>query len=312
SLSNGTVLMTSYPWMPDTMLRRDAEPMKILGQALKKASYSKCKLTLSTIEGDDIYGIKARKSSRKDEVLFIDHTMTAVTTRDNACPVCLGDMSLNAISLECCGTQFCRSVCGKLAVTSFHAALCGKQSEFAGINEHEPATKCRTLLLERCLAIIIQEINSQGNTPTHPLHSTSLRRLTAGYHGAAIRWTYDADVVWPTQMMQSMGVDIFADDRYDTWVIQAIQYRLKNNASDKTGEFYLRGVFPIYSMLNHDCSPNMKWSHIDNGSRIIVIAARDIKKGEELFIDYGDVQDKARPERRRILDQWFDCECPKC
>lgn len=68
------------------------------------------------------------------------------------------------------------------------------------------------------------------------------------------------------------------------------------------------------SLFNHNCAPNAK--HSFKGNRIIVTAAKDIKKDEQVFVKYidSDVNVMTTTCRRKYLKEafGFDCRCELC
>ena len=73
------------------------------------------------------------------------------------------------------------------------------------------------------------------------------------------------------------------------------------------------GVFDRGSRFNHSCRPNCS-SHWDDEQGVRwFIANREIRKGEEICITYGDIRE-ARSERRKWLKTTFgfDCGCEAC
>ena len=58
--------------------------------------------------------------------------------------------------------------------------------------------------------------------------------------------------------------------------------------------------------VNHSCSPNCETEENAAGTRVFVVALRDIAKGEELFYDYGLVMDE---EITQTLKDQYRCLC---
>ncbi|XP_066532085.1 histone-lysine N-methyltransferase SMYD3 isoform X2 [Hoplias malabaricus] len=71
------------------------------------------------------------------------------------------------------------------------------------------------------------------------------------------------------------------------------------------------GLYPSFSLLNHDCRPNCVMVFL--GKRLQLRAVRNIPKHEELTISYTDVL-APRVERRAQLQQQyhFFCQCQRC
>ena len=63
--------------------------------------------------------------------------------------------------------------------------------------------------------------------------------------------------------------------------------------------------------INHSCAPNCETQENDAGTRVHIIALRDIPAGEELFYDYGLVMDGKITKK---LQKEYQCLCgnPEC
>ena len=63
--------------------------------------------------------------------------------------------------------------------------------------------------------------------------------------------------------------------------------------------------------INHACEPNCESQEGKSGKRVYIVAARDIKRGEELFYDYGLVLDGRITKK---LKEGYRCLCgaPSC
>ncbi|KAJ7141135.1 hypothetical protein C8R44DRAFT_866782 [Mycena epipterygia] len=73
-----------------------------------------------------------------------------------------------------------------------------------------------------------------------------------------------------------------------------------------------RAVYLDVSRINHSCSPNAVADFDFPSFSIIVRIARDIKKGDQIFTTYIDLNG-TKAERGRLLSQYTDsCGCPVC
>lgn len=73
------------------------------------------------------------------------------------------------------------------------------------------------------------------------------------------------------------------------------------------------GIFLLRNHFNHSCAPNLLSSSYENKS--ICITSRRVKKGDQLFISYGQMYwFHSHSERQQCLsnDFGFQCECEKC
>ncbi|XP_067165786.1 SET and MYND domain-containing protein 4 [Apteryx mantelli] len=70
--------------------------------------------------------------------------------------------------------------------------------------------------------------------------------------------------------------------------------------------------FPVLSLLNHSCSPNISVSF--SGTAATVRASQPIPKGQEVFHCYGPHRCRMRvAERQQLLKQYFfECHCQAC
>jgi hypothetical protein len=76
----------------------------------------------------------------------------------------------------------------------------------------------KELVFLRMLAMCIQ---AEGHPLLHPM----IARLVPQYNTeTAIPWRLRDHIIGPIEILQSLGVDIFAASQYDTWVLQTIWY----------------------------------------------------------------------------------------
>ena len=309
SLRNGQVLMKAYPWMTPDFLRRDERTLQTIKEGLE--AFSKCTIGPSSIKDTrapeaDVLGVFATRDIRCNETILTDRTLVGVTTLINKCSACCGSLpSRGCVILPCCSVQHCNQKCAQEAVSAFHSAICGqnflavtKSARYTG-NKYL-SNAIRSLHLLRILAIVVKE-------GVHPLKSSVISRLTAQYEGDSRQvFDFNTDIVDTTNFLQTFGVDIFADVRYDTWVLRTVLGRTLNNVSGgplKKG--YRSSNNLLYSMFNHSHENNVEYHPIGDSTTMKLWAARNIQKGEELFICY-----KATGSLRLWLGR--ECGCPKC
>lgn len=95
---------------------------------------------------------------------------------------------------------------------------------------------------------------------------------------------------------------------------------LQDQGTDKLPLAYQRGTvaagsgsYPLCSLLNHHCAPNIIKMFSD--ASIMVVVQRPIKKGEQLFDNYGHHFANVSKECRQteLLKQYrFKCDCDAC
>lgn len=202
-----------------------------------------------------------------------------------------------------------------------------------------------SLALREIFDITLLRREKTGNPYLLAHEIDELLPLQGEYDWADSRFpfTFTANIQVPFDILLRLGVDIFRDLTFDTWVIQIVLRKLllsvvpwdeeRRYNNDFVDQNKTEGIqhdieterrntenhhdptlralylFPGFSMFNHTCSPehNAEWA-FDNQilDRIIVWAASEIKRGDEIRIRY-----RYRPlsddNARRTLGQICDC-----
>ncbi|KAI5960313.1 SET6 [Candida pseudojiufengensis] len=85
-----------------------------------------------------------------------------------------------------------------------------------------------------------------------------------------------------------------------------------NTTSKKEDKEFLGfAVYPSASFFNHSCSPNILKTRINQDLKFETL--KDIEKGEEICISYGNFSNESFETRQLQLKEWFfDCGCIKC
>jgi hypothetical protein len=173
--------------------------------------------------------------------------------------------------------------------------------ERAGTHAADPLLLCRILL-----ACVQADVES-------PLDQPAVARLTAAYHRQDARTFHlDRDFAIVNEALEQFGIDIFANQEYDTWVLFTISSRLHNNSWTNPIAVSLN---PLFSLFNHSCDPNAEWKTQKDHRTVVMRTSRDVMKGEQLFVEYDSfVHDEAVGERRHRLARWIDgpCMCRRC
>ena len=327
----GFVKMRCYPWIDHNLLRRRPEIISSIKHDFSTASADKCVLRASKIRDKiiaqtgatstpDVFGAFAAADLEANELILIDNTVAAVLDKStDRCDCCCCVLRGSRVCLPCCSVEFCTSKCAERARKTYHAAVCGRDLTFfqnaSGDGACTPAAAVESLLLLRCLAISVQ-----GPWP-HPLQTPIIAQMTASYpRNYQLPYNFQHRTVRPTKMLQLLGVDVFADLNYDTWVLFTIQMRLNNNHRD--GGFgvldsvTMLALNPLQSFLNHSCRPNVTAmpDFVNMSSTSTLRAKRHIHAGEELCVEYTHQIFQPLAVRREALEPWLaaDCQCEKC
>ena len=335
---NGGVYMRQYPWMTTDELQRSDFLVEKIRNEFAKTTNGKCTIARTILSSQDPsadeLGVFATQDIPAHDVVLVDVTPIGVSNDPGSCPTCSVNLQdrppdIQVIfpaeprNLPCCNERYCSSICADMALQTFHPTICGKDLSFlppirAPGTPHPPSgCQCNywpliSRLLFRCLASAI-------HTNTHPLYTTLLSRFKASYTGDHILIFNFSNIVDAFKILENLNVDIFADLRFDTWVLQTIQCRIANNKSgmDTEDGYEFVHVNPLYCFLNHDCEPNsVQLPQMDTCSIEFIVAKKGIKKGEQIFTSYLSQERLDLPwEARQVeLFRWIrgDCRCERC
>lgn len=333
TLDNGGVYPTPYPWITESLLVRDDALIEEVQGDFKSAS-TNCTVFKSTIRNVkvideteeatefDVLGVIATRDIAAGETVVKDITPAGVICTTDRCEACCGALPPDTnITNSCCSIQYCSTTCAQTAIETYHPPLCGKSLTFL----HSPALTAKdttdfaldALLLLRILALSI------STAAAHPLLTPILSVLTPAYSMPSpqlIILNFTSHIVTPILTLQALGVDIFTNAAYDTWVLHTMRCRIQNNKHGATLEGLVgSAISPLYSMFNHACEPNVDWRHEEDGneggsSTVTMFATRAIDKGEEMCISYIKGQEMGLVERQKVLKGWLgmECGCERC
>jgi hypothetical protein len=296
-----------YPWMREAYARRGDEVLERLNtdfeknarDVLRKPGGARCVVKRHAFGRDDkgkkdtsdVLGVFATRDIGKDEVILVDKTRTWGCNgpgRD-------GDLS-NLFGGKACGDPIHPNDDSDPVTLDLRwiRDAAGKQASFTLLN-------VRLLL---CCA---------RDGPEHPLNHPLVARLTPTYsENRVLNFSLENDVVIPNTALQQLGIDIFANTDYDTWVLFTMQARVDNNSC---GDPMTDCLNPLFSLYNHSCEPNLRWTTQEDHRTIVVKAARDLVAGEQLFVEYDSyMSDQPLEIRRKRLWRWLEgpCCCVRC
>jgi hypothetical protein len=232
-LSSGGVRMRLYPWTPKEYRTRNQGQIDAARAELKRCS-TKLQIQPSILAGSSAHtnksaclGMFAKKNILPGDVVLSAPALISASNKPFAirCYNCHADLSLaSSFSLSCCPSlRFCSLECRDISESYYHKALCGRDYKEALMTSE--ASKAGTdsgavkeLVFLRILALCIQ---AEG----HPLQHPMIARLVPQYNPeTVIPWRLRDFIISPIEILQSLGVDIFAASQYDTWVLQTIWY----------------------------------------------------------------------------------------
>ena len=244
----GAVYQVAYPFIPKVFLSRSDELIQSTKKEIEieaKAVFSGCSLRSSAVQdptdstntgAPTALGIFATRDIPEGFPFLIDTTVLAAT--DNRartgkaleiCDNCCGDIpsdSTQRCSTDCCTVVYCSEKCKDLAWRYYHLVLCKK--DFNWIWDDSKTSHPRYHLdgpmWLRILAVCVQ-------SGAHPLEHPLIARLTPLYdEHFHRRWSLSNNIIMPIKILQQLGIDTYADSRFDTWVLQTLWNRNVTNA----------------------------------------------------------------------------------
>ena len=331
SMRNGSTLAKPYPWMAEHHLRRspsvidaakkDFEENYSFSRFGKPGPCALNQVNIGQVMPEDYpadpvqLGVFAAHDILAKEQILLDMTVAGGHSHksQDMCDNCFGDFAYGKVPADCCSAIYCSPDCQEES-EAYHPALCGK--DFDWLYESARATDeggdaLGNLLFLRFLGLFVQSGNA------HPLDHPLVARLKPQYfNNHRVIFTMAGSIEQPIQMLQQLGVDVFADPRYDTWVLRCIWARIMNNKRGyrPPGGGNIESINTLFSFFNHSCRPNTEWAS-DGSSSIGVYAIQDIKRGEELTLCYTHgIENLSFVERQVVLAPWLggSCSCQRC
>jgi hypothetical protein len=267
-------------------------------------------------------GVFSTRHIGKGEQLFVDRSMIAdlnsVSKHDGLCDYCFYSLEQCARPFHCCKRTFCSPRCQEKAFSSYHSQLCKQDLRFVGKQDRSSRSGLNpVMLLPRLLALL-----SKSEKSKHPLSHPVLSRWKADFRSSqplCFPFSFEDNIRTPLQILMELDVDIFAEERFDTWVVQNILNRMTTNALlryplskvtdprlyshhslksasaedsglDLTHPFLepteVISLGYLLPLFNHCCSPNLSIAETSGG--VCIKANRDIERGEELCVSYVD------------------------
>jgi len=119
-------------------------------------------------------------------------------------------------------------------------------------------------------------------------------------------WVENCDAMKSLNKKEHKKLDSYIDKLYEK--LEKVSESFLNSEGS--------GLYELQSMINHSCRPNAEIKFQTNNNVLTLVALRDIKPGEEIFISYLDECELARSRhsRQKLLKEnyLFACQCELC
>ena len=111
---------------------------------------------------------------------------------------------------------------------------------------------------------------------------------------------------------ETLGVDVFTNLKFDSWVPQTLLARVQCNIVGKEtlDNRKYSTVDPLLSTFNHNCLPSATPQFIGESTETMVKAVRNIKEGEEIclsYVDPGLLEEVRRGKISKRIGKPCDC-----
>lgn len=267
-----------------------------------------------------------------------------------------------AAGIETVVPVWCSAHCRDAAMAQYHPALCARPVAALHRAAHgppagrlalaaaaQPGARVYALLLLKSFAMALVQ-------HTHPLELAETKYLygvpppsPSGGADLRIGWGWEENVRGPVAILEALGIDVFTGrplassssppsspsarggapppgpDWWDTWVVNTLLAKFRGVASgrlDARGHTEAAAAHTIYSLVNHDCRPNVRWEcagimkfwgvadpGIGDGPGPLVA----VRRGQELKSCYCDASLGYRQRREWMMGCLGGCcMCDRC
>ncbi|KAF8250913.1 hypothetical protein K440DRAFT_493062, partial [Wilcoxina mikolae CBS 423.85] len=255
------------------------------------------------------------------------------TTETFTCETC---SDAEAEGIETIVPVWCSSHCRDSAMAKYHPAICtrpiaplhraaatnspGKITKLT--NTSQPGGSVYALLLLKTFAMaLVQNLHPLELPETKYLYGVPPVELAGDLK---IGWGWEENVRGAVGILEALGVDVFTGTHHlstdacpewwDTWVVNTLIAKFRGVASgrlDSRGQTEAAAAHTLYSLVNHDCEPNVRWEC--GGIMKFWGEGEGVRKGEELKSCYCDKRLGVKERREWMLGclgGW--CRCERC
>jgi len=235
----------------------------------------------------------------------------------------------------CTKVVFCSETCEKSAATEFHTVLCTKDNEDASSPERalfdyskDSNRKYPDMLAKFLAKMVHEETLNTGEEYNLFDHIERLRYLeirpseTEEKEIALLKAALGAKIP---------GIEEFINEEryltlkgkllYNAYGLstsldneRVVEPSPENNRSVHDDPLVGAGFYRVTSYMSHSCEPNTKVAFAEHDNKLSIVAARDVKAGDELHVGFIKNGTLTTEERRQALfqDYRFKCMCPMC
>ncbi|CAO3564612.1 unnamed protein product [Mortierella alpina] len=237
---------------------------------------------------------------------------------------------------KCTRVVFCSGECQQTAAEEFHDILCAKNVEndtATAVQDLQDYTKETRKLVPEMLAkflvkMVYEESLNRGEEYNSFDHMERLRYLDVP---ASAEEEKEIELLKLALGSNIPGIDEFITEEryllmkgrllYNSYAISSsldahreIQTMPERQRGAHEGPITGAGFYRVISYASHSCEPNGKLVFSEHSHKASVVATRDVKAGEELFVGYINSDALSTDQRRLELftKYRYQCMCPRC
>ncbi|CAG9098244.1 unnamed protein product [Plutella xylostella] len=240
-------------------------------------------------------GLLAVRDIAPGQVLFVDHPLLcgprSGTNIHRGCTVCSKINDQTSFKCPKCSLLLCSVECQSSTAHHNDCALITRWPNKVPIEEVDDTLLSRALTSIRALLLDEKSRQFLCTLQAHfqPPHGNEVRDLSKYF-----------DIPKEEEKLMILA----------SCVLDANAYQISNQYGE--GDMHKRGLYPVASLMNHDCVPNTRHA-FNSDFHMIVIAVKAIPAGAELCTCYTGLL-WGTPARRVHLakTKHFLCACARC
>nr|ABK56990.1 hypothetical protein GIP_L1_00040 [Glyptapanteles indiensis] len=304
------------------------------------------------VEFSEQYGkhVRATRDIKVGEVLSVNEGYATVLMLDKTythCAHCL-KQTWSAIPCNfCIYAVFCGEDCRREAWKGYHEVECRVTGPMVAMEMNHMALMALRLLVSvvkqagdlqalkdlltgidsltgKGLAVVIDSLDGSKYASVYTLARNTERRSVPDLFGRSLNAAYITYLLATESSMLGEqlkgGLTEVSSHPWATFagglIMRHLQIIPSNVTEDNLDQLPIdraAALMPLYSLFNHSCNPMVDRRSF--GKKIAMIAISPIKKGEQIFDNYGQhyaITLKAK-RRQKLLQQYhFTCSCQAC
>ena len=260
------------------------------------------------------YGVFAKRAIKKGEIVLIETPLFSATLRENTCATCCASLDGRKPfhCVKCYREAYCSEACVQVA-EEWHVRECSD-----GDDDDEASLADRLEIFKVALEQI-KVSNSECLSVFAAIRSLSHPRLSTVLAGqycmpkelADLHELHDVRHSQFSRVVHVLGlpVQVRGNPPHDFAWFKEIWCKVTSHYFDISTEHDVCALLEYGAYFNHNCTPSV--THHPHNGKVVFVAEKHIREGEELFVTYANGAKDATEEY--LAKQYgFECTCPTC